>query len=178
MKKFICFTFLLGFVLLFSQSGVSQDGQPNTLGIRLDDDAYCDDFYVVVNELDHWLYDCHGYKYGCAGTYGITLAGAAQIYGGYVYFNFTLVERIGDWGGVATNMVMIDLGTRTGEDYWAFFYGSSDVPTTFGGMSTMSMTIDDDPGYPPPGADRSPAPAPPACGSAPSPPRCRAHAAR
>jgi hypothetical protein len=146
MKKLIFFMCVLGLVIVFSNSGVAlNDGLPSTFGIRLDDDNYCNDFFLIIDMMDNNLYQCHGYEYGC-GAYDRTLWGTAHIYGGMAYINFTCLDvSVGDYGAVATNCCWIDLGTRTGTDWWSYYYGSGGAPGYMGGTSPMTLVVGPNP---------------------------------
>lgn len=136
---------VLGLVVVFAtRGGAQEDGLAGSIGIMLNDDLYCNDYFLVANELSHKLYECHGYEYGC-GLNNITLYGTAHVHGGYAYFNFTALYDGGDYGQIGTNMVVIDLSTNTGTDTWAFFWGDAGVPITYGGVSNLTLVAGPDP---------------------------------
>ncbi|MGD9344689.1 MAG: hypothetical protein PVH84_02425, partial [Candidatus Aminicenantes bacterium] len=71
MKKYIFIACLVGVIIILSMdTGTAQlDGQPSMLGVRVNDDFYCNDHFLMCYEVDPNIYECNGYEYGCSGGY-------------------------------------------------------------------------------------------------------------
>lgn len=144
MKKLVLLSLLAGVLLVFGvgNSSSSNDALPAQLGIILDIDYYCNDYFLVCNMQSSKIYDAHGYEYGCG--YNDRIAhGAVRVAGGYAYFG---VEKIMPGGGtVGVDHIMIQISTKTGTFGWSYFQASGGGATTWGGSEVGYLYISGDP---------------------------------
>ena len=147
MKKYIFIACLLGVIIILGMdTGTAQiEGQPPVIGVRVNDDIYCNDHYLRCMEMEPNIYECNGYEYGCSGGYAHVNTGTVHIYGGYAYFGYYITYPIFDYGSLCQNWAQIDLGTRTGTVLWQYVYESAGVLNSIGGSSPCTLVIGGNP---------------------------------
>jgi hypothetical protein len=146
MKKIIFLSFLLCVLISF---GMSADNFiRGTKGLELNDDTYCNDFYLLCTGLTNTIYECSGYEYGC-GYDDIIVDGAIHVAGGYAYFGFSAFDpsSFSSYGSIIPQHTYISLSTYTGYGDWTYMYedGAGGVGS-FPGTSPYTLVFGPDPG--------------------------------
>jgi hypothetical protein len=139
--KATVFTLILACTLLLSLSGTGR------AGICIDQDFFCNDFFLAFSKVESNVYELHGYEYGC-GYFDRLMGGAIHLAGGIAYYGLTQASGAscawdngcgGSWAAVVT------ISTGEGTAYWNYYYTNGGSPSGHSGSSTLDSYFCSDP---------------------------------
>lgn len=141
--KATCFTLLLTSTLILSTWGIGQ------AGICIDQNGYCNDFFLAFSRVESNVYEIHGYEHGC-GYFDRLLGGAIHTAGGIAYYGLTLAGGSScswDNGCGGSWAAVVNISTGEGTAYWNYYYTSGGVHSGHSGSSTLDSFFCSDPAF-------------------------------
>ncbi len=109
-------------------------------GVLIDDDDWCNDYWLGLTSVESGIYGAHGYEYGC-GYDDRLVAGSLQVVGGIAFVGLRkTVPGLADYGMNGFDNIAISLSTFTGSGTWSYLYLSGGVPAGHGGPTTYTLS--------------------------------------